>query len=117
MPRSLSFRLVNHCFCTLTRQRQAILSFTTNHLSNLRSDDAELTLSGLQQETLHEWRRPSEALPPPNIQQPEVFPEPSATMKSHDRIDLVQDMTTDCSVVASLSAITARSDHGHPEVK
>lgn len=37
-------------------------------------------------------------------------------MVAHGRIDLVQDITTDCSVVASLCAATARSEHGHADV-
>lgn len=117
MPRSLSFRVINHCFCTCSEKHRLFCLSLPVNLSNLPSDDAELPLSDLQQETLHGWQRPSEALPPPNIQQPEVFPEPGPTMKSHERIDLVQDMTTDCSVVASLCAITARGEHGHSEVK
>ena len=33
-----------------------------------------------------------------------------------DQIDLVQDLTNDCSVVASLCAGTARAERGHPSV-
>ena len=32
------------------------------------------------------------------------------------KVDLVQDMTTDCSVVASLCAGTARAERGHARV-
>lgn len=33
------------------------------------------------------------------------------------KIDLVQDAATDCSVVASLSAVTARAELGHAKVR
>ena len=37
-------------------------------------------------------------------------------MISHERIDLVQDLTNDCSVVASLCSMLAREDRGHVRV-
>jgi hypothetical protein len=37
-------------------------------------------------------------------------------MASSEAIDLVQDITTDCSVVASLCAGTARATKGHATV-
>lgn len=37
-------------------------------------------------------------------------------MTSYGSIDLVQDITTDCSVVASLCAGIARVQHGHSKV-
>lgn len=37
-------------------------------------------------------------------------------MVGEGRIDLVQDVTADCSVVASLCAITARAEPGHSKV-
>lgn len=37
-------------------------------------------------------------------------------MTSHGTIDLVQDITTDCSVVASLCAGTAREQRGQSKV-
>lgn len=33
------------------------------------------------------------------------------------RVDLVQDVTSDCSVVASLCALTARVERGHSNVR
>lgn len=50
------------------------------------------------------------------MQQPDVFPELGPTMITHGTMDLVQDVTADCSVVASLCAITARAERGHSEV-
>jgi calpain-7 len=38
------------------------------------------------------------------------------TMEPTDKIDLVQDITTDCSVVASLCAAVARAERGFPTV-
>jgi calpain-7 len=37
-------------------------------------------------------------------------------MTAEGKIDLVQDVTEDCSVVASLCAITARAERGYTEV-
>lgn len=37
-------------------------------------------------------------------------------MLAHDRVDLVQDITADCSVVASLCATTARSERGNTDI-
>ena len=37
-------------------------------------------------------------------------------MIASEKVDLVQDMTTDCSVVASLCAGTARAERGHARV-
>lgn len=38
-------------------------------------------------------------------------------MSAEDAIDLVQDITTDCSVVASLCACTSRALKGHGKVR
>ena len=37
-------------------------------------------------------------------------------MIASEKVDLVQDITTDCSVVASLCAVTARAERGHAKV-
>ena len=57
------------------------------------------------------WRRPRDFL--------DQFRPAStwcSTMVAHGSIDLVQDVTTDCSVVASLCAATARSERGKADV-
>ena len=75
-----------------------------------------MKLSDEQLKIFDSWRRPDEALPPPKFQ---IFNQPpgaSPTMRAELDIDLIQDVTTDCSVVASLCAITARARRGHSKV-
>ena len=62
------------------------------------------------------WQRPQSAFPLPCLQQPAVFPDCKPIMTAHDKIDLVQDVINDCSLVASLCAITARAERGHSQV-
>lgn len=80
-------------------------------MSNLLRDNAKLPLSAVQLSVFDAWRRPREILStlcPAQARR--------SSMLAHGRIDLVQDITTDCSVVASLCAATARSEHGHADV-
>lgn len=69
---------------------------------------------------LDDWKRPSEALPPPIWKFEEGSTEhsdvPSATMQRQTPSDFVQDAATDCSVVASLAAGAARAHNGHDKV-
>ena len=74
-------------------------------------DDAEFRLSKTQLEVFDGWRRPGEALNPPNGSQIQ-----SPSMLAEGKLDLVQDVTSDCSVVASLCAVTARRERGHSDV-
>ena len=62
------------------------------------------------------WKRPTDAFPLPCLQQPALFPNSNPTMVGEGNVDLVQDVTADCSVVASLCAITARAERGHSKV-
>lgn len=80
-------------------------------VSNLHRDDVELPLSAVQLEIFDAWRRPRELLG-----QSHTTPAWLDTMTAHDKVDLVQDITTDCSVVASLCAATARSECGNTDV-
>lgn len=57
------------------------------------------------------WRRPGETL-----EEAHVDHELKPTTIANGALDLVQDITTDCSVVASLCAITARTERGHSDV-
>ncbi|KUJ12683.1 cysteine proteinase [Mollisia scopiformis] len=66
-------------------------------------EPTDLKLSDAQKEIFDDWKRPSENL----MSQDELL------MDVIDNIDLVQDITTDCSVVASLCAGTAREVKGH----
>ncbi|KAM5345569.1 hypothetical protein ACJ41O_011430 [Fusarium nematophilum] len=63
------------------------------------TDNAALALSPRQAATFGGWKRPRDLYQEPDLAS-EVF------MNSENGCDLVQDMTTDCSVVASLCAAT-----------
>ena len=80
-------------------------------MSNLLRDNAKLPLSAVQLDVFDAWRRPREHLST-------ICPAQArcSSMLVHGRIDLVQDITTDCSVVASLCAAIARSERGHADV-
>ncbi|KAI5301239.1 cysteine protease [Ascosphaera atra] len=62
--------------------------------AQLYADEKELALSGEQLEMFDGWARPEVALGEP-------------TMRAERPLDLVQDVTTDCSVIASLCALEA----------
>ncbi|KAL2074759.1 hypothetical protein VTL71DRAFT_8538 [Oculimacula yallundae] len=70
--------------------------------SPLYTEPGDLKLSDSQIDNFDGWKRPNE-----------IFHESSGLMKATSEIDLVQDITTDCSVVASLCAGTARAVKGH----
>ncbi|PQE13110.1 PALB protein [Rutstroemia sp. NJR-2017a BBW] len=83
---------------------------------HLRLDSPSLKLSDAQLETFAGWKRPREredvlSQIPGDIESDEIF------MIATKNIDLVQDITTDCSVVASLCAGTARASKGHSKVR
>jgi calpain-7 len=79
-------------------------------------DTPRLRLSPLQLESFAGWKRPREALGGIEIlRDGEKLPN-IPTMDRLKKVDLVQDMTSDCSVVASLCAGTARAERGHPRV-
>lgn len=80
-------------------------------VTNLCRDNVGLSLSTVQLEVFDAWRRPGELL-----EQSQTTPTWCPTMLAHDRVDLVQDITADCSVVASLCATTARSERGNTDV-
>lgn len=84
-----------------------------------RSDDTPFTLSPAQATTFAGWRRPTDVLAP-DLDNPHEEPRESLDtlfMNSNKNPDLVQDMTTDCSVVAGLSAaikiLTGKHSVGH----
>lgn len=78
-------------------------------------DPSELKLSGAQIETFAGWKRPHERDDVPSHMLKDVENDEFLMNASRD-IDLVQDITTDCSVVASLCAGTARAGKGHSKV-
>ena len=75
-------------------------------------DSPDLQLSEKQLASFAGWSRAEEALPPPSL----VVGSRPVTMQSDRPTDLVQDVATDCSVVASLCAAVAREDKGHAKI-
>lgn len=80
-------------------------------------DSIQLQLSRLQQEVFDGWRRPDTIFPRSSLKQLNGKQGNGPTMKARGRVDLVQDVTSDCSVVASLCAVTARAERGHSNVR
>ena len=78
-------------------------------------DSPELSLSQLQLNIFQGWKRPSEAVPPPTWY-PDEIQKTKPVMDTETETDLVQDAATDCSVVASLCADSARADRGHSKI-
>jgi calpain-7 len=79
-------------------------------------DSQPLQLSPLQLKTFAGWKRPWEAFAAIDISQDGLKLPTEPTMQPVKNVDLVQDMTSDCSVVASLCAGSARAQRGHPRV-
>ncbi|KAL4916986.1 hypothetical protein BDW62DRAFT_184763 [Aspergillus aurantiobrunneus] len=78
----------------------------------LFTDKPELHLSQLQRDIFRGWKRPHELL----LEQVDDGGTPLApAMSVSGKTDLVQDVLTDCSVVASLCATTSRSERGLDE--
>ena len=79
------------------------------------TDSFKFHLSDSQQRILKGWNRAAWAVPPPAW-----FPEESQrtkpSMDVQGETDLVQDAATDCSVVASLCADSARTARGHGRI-
>ncbi|KAJ9615333.1 cysteine protease [Cladophialophora chaetospira] len=83
----------------------------------LFTDSNSLPLSAAQLDSFDGWKRPHEALP-------SVYSSGHDQQGSHEAavmhlpvaMDLVQDMTSDCSVVASLCALTSRTERGFPKI-
>ena len=76
-------------------------------------EPVDLELSEAQREIFAGWKRPSEFFGISSANGDGGF---LVSMKAVNEIDLVQDITTDCSVVASLCAGTARALKGHGQV-
>lgn len=75
-------------------------------------DAVDLRLSVIQQEALSGWKRPHEALRRTATQNGVENDLVEPTMRGTSMIDLVQDVTTDCSLIASLCAAVARAEEG-----
>lgn len=83
----------------------------------LFEDSPPLQLSPLQLKTFAGWKRPWEAFAGIEISKEGVKLSTQPTMQWVKKVDLVQDMTSDCSVVASLCAGSARAERGYPRVR
>ena len=75
-------------------------------------EDGELSLSRVQLEVFDGWRRAVDMAVISGGSQMET-----PTMMAEKAIDLVQDVTTDCSVVASLCAVSARLTADRSDVR
>ncbi|EPE36102.1 Cysteine proteinase [Glarea lozoyensis ATCC 20868] len=76
-------------------------------------DSVDLKLSESQEEIFAGWKRPAALLEDPKSDGESTNVDDLLMTSGRDDIDLVQDITTDCSVVASLCAGTARGLKGH----
>ncbi|KKA25086.1 hypothetical protein T310_0951 [Rasamsonia emersonii CBS 393.64] len=85
--------------------------FELGHGETKFVDKPDLALSSSQQNIFAGWKRPDELLASisPNNESSTATP----TMVGSGVVDLVQDITTDCSVVASLCAAASRMERGH----
>ncbi|KAL8738614.1 MAG: hypothetical protein Q9181_000610 [Wetmoreana brouardii] len=79
-------------------------------------DDAQLRLSKSQLAVCDGWKRPGDVLSQVSGRQPDIPSWAGPVMSTKKKVDLVQDVTSDCSVVASLCAITARFERGHSQI-
>lgn len=80
--------------------------------ADLGSDDVEMRLSGEQLQYLDDWKRAKDAIPPPTWFGGDRSMFAPSLEREVPTMDLVQDATTDCSVVASMCACIARASKG-----
>ncbi len=80
------------------------------------TDSSPLPLSPDQLETFGGWKRADDAISTSNHHTHDQSSSDEVVMHSDEPMDLVQDLTSDCSVVASLCACTSRVERGHPKV-
>ncbi|RMZ79417.1 hypothetical protein DV738_g3356, partial [Chaetothyriales sp. CBS 135597] len=87
--------------------------FELNDGQLLFSDSPVLSLSDAQREVFDGWKRPKEALKLLNldVNGQDLPTEPTMTVEQ-GKVDLIQDLTSDCSVVASLCAGSACIERG-----
>jgi hypothetical protein len=84
--------------------------------TDINRDPTDLELSEAQREIFAGWRRPHETFRRPPESPDQEIDHGGFSMLATNEIDLVQDITSDCSVVASLCAGTARAFKGHGKV-
>jgi calpain-7 len=76
-----------------------------------------MELSVFQQQSFVGWKRPREIFENRSLREGIEGGISQPTMLTTNPIDLVQDVTTDCSVVASLCAAAARAETGFENVR
>lgn len=79
-------------------------------------DDIDMELSKIQSEAFAGWKRPHEALRRVIDTKGKAFVPAEPTMQATKKVDLVQDITADCSVVASLCSASSRGEDGYVRV-
>ena len=87
--------------------------FALEHGEEPFIDSKPLPLSQAQLEAFGGWKRPKDALALIEIVKDGHSLPNDPTMAFPAKVDLVQDLTSDCSVVASLCAGTSRVERGH----
>ncbi|KAK5204878.1 cysteine protease [Exophiala xenobiotica] len=80
------------------------------------TDSSPLPLSPDQLETFGGWKRADDAISSCDHRTDDQSSSNEVVMHSNEPMDLVQDLTSDCSVVASLCACTSRVERGHPKI-
>lgn len=90
------------------------MHFSTRINLTWTRDSPELHLSSQQRDVFAGWKRPKELLLQKHAGETDIPTVPA--MAVTEKTDLVQDMVTDCSVVASLCAITSRYERGIDKV-
>ncbi|KAK5199331.1 cysteine protease [Exophiala xenobiotica] len=80
------------------------------------TDSNHLPLSPDQLETFGGWKRADDAISSSDHRTDDQSSSNEVVMHSNQPMDLVQDLTSDCSVVASLCACTSRVERGHPKI-
>lgn len=86
------------------------------HFLNVIRDSSEIRLSLSQKKVFAGWKRPTEVLHRRRLAGDVQDAVRDPTMVAQRAIDLVQDVTADCSVVASLCAAVARTGDGFEKV-
>lgn len=81
-----------------------------------RRDDIDIGLSKIQTDAFAGWKRPNEALRRVTDTDKKSFTSVTPTMQASKKVDLVQDITADCSVVASLCSAASRGEVGYVRV-
>ncbi|QIX00984.1 hypothetical protein AMS68_006501 [Peltaster fructicola] len=116
MPKSEQILLLKSSFLNGSKfppwaGEPSVADFVLKENEMLYTDDAAFSLSTVQQKVFAGWERPDVALAVTTpLEHTSAF---KATMDHVNTIDLVQDASTDCSVVASLCAGVARALKGH----